>query len=73
MQNVDDFQLDKLSSQELRDLKAQIDDAIRAVIRQRAALKTSAAVPVAAPAPKIDLERERDLWMAQRRGGKETG
>ena len=64
---MDELLLDKLSVQELRELKDSIDAAIRAVIRARR--ETKAKSPgTAAPTPiRIDLERERDEWIATRR------
>ncbi len=59
---VDDAELEKLTVKELRDLKDQIDLAIRAVIRASRAPKL--AEPANAPEPaKFDLERERDAWL----------
>jgi hypothetical protein len=70
VQDVNDSQLDKLSLRELRELKDSIDAAIRAAIRQRSEAKSKPVSPVA-PAPvKIDLEGERDAWIAARRQAK---
>jgi hypothetical protein len=66
--DVDDLQLEKLSVSELRELKDNVDNAIRAVIRARAQLKAQQAMPAQVKAPaKVDLERERDAWMAAKR------
>jgi hypothetical protein len=59
---VDDAQLEKLTVKELRDLKDQIDLAIRAVIRASRAPMSAEPVKAAEPA-KFDLERERDAWL----------
>ena len=59
---VDDAQLEKLTVNELRDLKDQIDLAIRAVIRASRAPKPLEPVK-AVEAAKFDLERERDAWL----------
>lgn len=59
-----------MSLQELRDLKQRIDNAIRAAIASKrlAGATTGAATAAAAPTA-IDLEKERDRWIA-RRGGR---
>jgi hypothetical protein len=64
---LDDAQLDKLTVKELQDLRANIDLAIRAVIRASRVGKT--ADPIVGPADpiKIDLERERDAWLSAKR------
>ena len=59
---MDDAQLEKLTVNELQDLKAQIDLAIRAVIRASRAPKPDEQVKAAEPV-KFDLERERDAWL----------
>jgi hypothetical protein len=64
---VDEIELDKLSVKELRELKDHIELAIRAMIRQRHTSKAELASPVALAPVKVDLERERDAWMATRR------
>ncbi len=63
-----DSDLETLTVQDLRELRARVDDAIRAQIaRSRPTAMTSTA-GLAAPAPSvIDLERERDAWQARRR------
>ena len=70
MQDVVDLQLDKLSLNELRELNENIESAIRAAIRQRSAFKAQATGPAAAAPPKVDLERERDAWIAAKRSSK---
>ena len=65
MQDAADIKLDAMSVAELRELQAEVEQAIRAVIRQRAQQK-------AAPPPQkvnvpVDLEQERDAWLARRR------
>lgn len=67
MQIVNDAELAKLTSKELQDLQARIEDAIRAAIRAKNMAKIPAPKP-AADAPKvIDLERERDAWLMAKR------
>lgn len=68
-----DVNLETMSVQELLDLQAQIHLAIRAQIREKnARLAGTAMIPAptaAATLPRIDLERERDQWLASRRKG----
>jgi hypothetical protein len=65
---VDDVQLDKLSVDELLELKANIELAVRAAIRERNKPKLIASNPAeAAPAKTIDLQSEARAWMAARR------
>lgn len=71
-----DVNLETMSVQELLDLQAQIHLAIRAQIREKNARLAGTAgtamipAPAAAAAlPRIDLERERDQWLASRRKG----
>jgi len=60
-----DFLAD-MSVQELVALQARIHEAVRARIRERNQAK---APPPAPPAPKsMDLAKERDAWLAARRG-----
>ncbi|MEQ1615902.1 MAG: hypothetical protein ABL904_24355 [Hyphomicrobiaceae bacterium] len=64
---MNDHQLDLLSVNDLRELKNNIDNAIRAAIRERNKAKERPAVAIKpAPTP-FDLERERDAWIAARR------
>ncbi len=71
VQDVNDLQLTQLTVQELQELKDSIDTAIRAHIRARAEMKAQAVAPAAkARLAPIDLERERDAWMAAKRQGK---
>jgi hypothetical protein len=70
VQDVKDPQLDKLSLKELRELKDSIDTAIRAAIRQRSEFKAKPARSATADPIKIDLEGERDAWIAARRQAK---
>jgi hypothetical protein len=68
MQDFDDRQLNLLSARELVELKNDIDTAIRAIIRGRSEAKANPAAALAqASAPKVDLEAERDAWIAARR------
>lgn len=60
-------ELEQMTSKDLRALKDRIDIAIRAAIARSRA--PAAAVPAAAAAPTIDLERERDAWQARKRAG----
>lgn len=70
VQDVNEVQLDNLSLKELQELSANIDTAIRAQIRARSEMKAKpAGFAVAAPA-KVDLERERDAWIAAKRSSK---
>lgn len=67
---MDDSELAKLTVKELRALNERIELAIRAAIRAKQADKraTGVAHPAVAAAPTvIDLERERDAWLASRR------
>ena len=67
VRDVNDHQLDLLSVKELRELKDNIDTAIRAAIRERNKAKERPVMAAkAAPTP-FDLERERDAWIAARR------
>ncbi len=63
-----DADLENLTVQDLRDLRARVDDAIRAQIA-RSRPTAMATVPGASAAPPsvVDLERERDAWQARRR------
>ena len=63
---MNELQLDQLSVRELQELKDSIETAIRALIRQRAAAKAQPVGPAAAIRPKVDLEHERDAWIAKR-------
>ena len=56
------MQLDKMSVKDLRQLRDDIDTAIRSkIVQDRLARMTKIAVPT-----KIDLESERDAWQARR-------
>lgn len=62
---VTDAELDRLTVKELQVLNEQIEDAIRSAIRAKRQMAT---VGTAALADKsIDLEKERDAWLAGRR------
>lgn len=65
---MDDAELERLSVKELQALINRIDDAIRASIRAKRLAKLGVIEQPAAPAPAatIDLERERDAWLAAR-------
>ena len=63
---MDEFLLDRLSVKELRELKDGIDLAIRAVIRARRESKAGSPAAVTPTSARIDLERERDEWIATR-------
>lgn len=63
-----DADLENLTVQDLRDLRARVDDAIRAQIARSRPTAMATASGASAPAPSIiDLERERDAWQARRR------
>ncbi len=63
-----DADLENLTVQDLRELRARVDDAIRAQIARSRPSAMMSGASVAAPAPSvIDLERERDAWQARRR------
>jgi hypothetical protein len=65
---VEEICLDKLSVKELRELKENIELAVRAAIRERNKPKLVASNPAkVAPAKPIDLESEARAWMAARR------
>jgi hypothetical protein len=71
VQDVNEVQLDKLSLKELQELSANIDTAIRAQIRARSEMKARPpGVSHVAPPAKVDLERERDAWIAAKRSSK---
>jgi len=53
-----------MSLRQLRALKDEVDQAIRAAIRK----KQSAALPSPVAAKSTDLESERDAWLAKRQG-----
>lgn len=68
MRILEHIELDKLTLVELRELRNDIDAAIRAIIRERAQAKDRmASPPPTAEARKIDLASERDAWIAARR------
>lgn len=60
-----------LTLEQLKSLKARIEDAIRAGIRAQRLGKAPAPQPGsgqdAPPPPPIDLVRERDAWLASRK------
>ena len=60
---MNDAQLAMMSVKDLRELRANIDAAIRAAIRSS---RTQREPKVEAPVL-IDLERERDAWTAARK------
>lgn len=64
-------QLLSMSLNELRALKARIEDAIRAGIRaQKAGTQGHGQAPAPATPPAVtvsDLERERDAWLSARK------
>jgi hypothetical protein len=64
---VDDMQLDTLSVAELRELKDTIDDAVRAVIRERNKPKPMVTAATTSAAPILDLASEASAWLAARR------
>jgi hypothetical protein len=68
MRNVNDAQLRMMSVKELRELKQNIDVAIRSAIA-RSRITGSNTTDSAKPAEpkKLDLEQERDAWQAARR------
>ena len=63
---MDQIQLDQLSLNELRQLKDNIDNAIRAQIRAKMAMKANPSAAAIVARPPVDLERERDAWIAKR-------
>lgn len=67
---MNDLQLASLSLSELRLLNDNIEFAIRAAIRERTAQKSPTVGPVARAVERVDLERERDAWIAARRSSK---
>lgn len=68
-----EIELELLSVKELLDLQARIHTAIRAIIRARNERSGSgmsmAPLPVAKIAEKVDLESERNAWLAARKKG----
>ncbi|MGE0697796.1 MAG: hypothetical protein AB7O57_01740 [Hyphomicrobiaceae bacterium] len=69
MQDATDLALEKMSLVELQELQTAIHVAIRSEIRKRNERLSSRPVTVEPPPkPKLDLERERDAWLAKRRG-----
>jgi len=70
MQDTKDVDLDSMSVQELLELQAAIHVAVRAAIRQKNELKGAPASAAPISKPKIDLEGERDRWLAERRSRK---
>lgn len=72
--DLDDVFLETLSVRELKDLNGRIELAIRAAIRSRnaalsgrnATVVRAPVTDVAAPPAMVDLERERDAWLARR-------
>ncbi len=76
MQDIEDASIEALSAmsvQDLLELQARIHTAVRAAIREknerRALPMSSAAAPAAPVRSAINLERERDAWLASRRKG----
>ena len=76
MQDIEDASIEALSAmsvQELLELQARIHTAVRAAIREknerRALPATAAAASVTPVRSAINLERERDAWLASRRKG----
>lgn len=68
MPYVVESQLDTLSVKELRELKDNIETAVRAAIRQRNQVKLISGTPaIAAPVKPMDLEAEAKTWLAARR------
>ena len=61
-----DEELDKLSYRELLLLKERIELVIRAAIRAKLAAKAITSTNTEAN-PNLDLERERDAWLARRK------
>lgn len=63
-----DADLESLTVQDLRELRARVDDAIRAQIARSRPTTMASTASLAAAAPSVvDLERERDAWQARRR------
>ena len=62
-----DHELAKLSYKQLLALNGRIEAAIRAAIRAKQSSKTALATPAEAEATPMDLERERDAWLAGRK------
>ena len=73
MTNPKDSDLEAMPLQELLELHASIHQAIRAAIREKNARLSMPVIAPSAPAatvrPSIDLERDRDAWLAARRRG----
>lgn len=66
---MSELPLAELPLGELRDLQDKVEQAIRARIREKNAARATggaAVKPVAEATPPIDLERERDAWLAKR-------
>lgn len=73
MHQVQDGELEAMSVRELLALQAAVETAIRAAIRKKneervALYRPATATTAAAPEP-IDIERERDRWLAARQRG----
>jgi hypothetical protein len=68
MENLKNITLDTMSVRELMELQADIQAAVKAAIRQQNEQRAMAAAPPAANKV-VDLERERDAWLARRRAG----
>lgn len=65
---VDDLNLDELTVKELRELKIDIEMAVRTTIRDRSKPKLVSSNPaMLSPVKPIDLEREARAWLAARR------
>lgn len=63
-----DAELDRLTVKELRVLNTRIEDAIRAQIRaKRLGMPAMADAAGQHQQKSIDLEKERDAWLASRR------
>ena len=65
---VDDTELEQLSIPELEMLKANIEDAVRAIIRTKRLAKMPLPPQTVQPQPPVnDLESARDAWLNSRR------
>lgn len=67
MRDVSDPTIDAMTLAELREFQAALHAAIRSAIRERQQAKATPINMPTPPVPTVDLARERDDWLANRR------
>lgn len=67
---MDDAELNRMSLRELLELQAELHAGIRAAIRaKRLGVPMPASAGAGPAGQSLDLERERDAWLARKRSG----